>query len=77
MNENLIDLRSDTVTQPSPEMRRAIAEAVVGDDAICVDPTVRKLEEQTAELPRERGGNFYAFGHDDESSCDSNIVFPW
>jgi threonine aldolase len=46
----MIDLRSDTVTQPSPEMRRAMAEAPVGDDVIDVDPTVRQLEELIAEL---------------------------
>ena len=45
-----VDLRSDTVTKPTPEMRQAIATADVGDDAICVDPTVRQLEELTAEV---------------------------
>lgn len=45
----MIDLRSDTVTQPSLAMRRAMAEAVVGDDVYRDDPTVRKLEQR---LPR-------------------------
>ncbi|TWU42226.1 GntG family PLP-dependent aldolase [Novipirellula artificiosorum] len=45
-----IDLRSDTVTQPTPAMRKAIAEAVLGDAVIDVDPTVQRLEERTAEL---------------------------
>ena len=45
-----IDLRSDTVTRPGPEMRRAMAEAEVGDDCYREDPTVRRLEERTAEL---------------------------
>ncbi len=45
-----IDLRSDTVTRPSPVMRRAIAEAEVGDDVFGDDPTVQRLEEKTAEL---------------------------
>ena len=49
MNEQ-IDLRSDTVTTPTPEMRQAIASAEVGDDAICVDPTVQQLEKLTAEI---------------------------
>lgn len=44
-----IDLRSDTVTQPTLEMRRAMAEAVVGDDGFGDDPTVRELEELYAE----------------------------
>ena len=46
----LIDLRSDTVTKPTPAMRRAMAEAEVGDDVYVEDPTVRALEERTAEL---------------------------
>ena len=47
-----IDLRSDTVTRPTPEMRKAMAEAEVGDDVYGEDPTVNRLEERAAELPR-------------------------
>ena len=47
---DLIDLRSDTVTRPTPAMRRAMAEAEVGDDVYAEDPTVTALEERTAEL---------------------------
>src|ERR1700733_3855016 len=43
-----VDLRSDTVTQPTPDMRRAMAEAVVGDDDSGEDPAVRALEEAFA-----------------------------
>src|SRR5512146_617539 len=46
----IIDLRSDTVTRPTPEMRRAMAEAEVGDDVYGEDPTITRLEERTAEL---------------------------
>jgi threonine aldolase len=46
----IIDLRSDTVTKPSPEMRKAMYEAEVGDDVFKEDPTVNKLEEYIAEL---------------------------
>ncbi len=46
----MIDLRSDTVTKPTPAMRRAIAEAEVGDDVFRTDPTVNALEERVAEL---------------------------
>lgn len=46
----IIDLRSDTVTKPSEAMRRAIATAEVGDDVFGDDPTVNRLEKQTAEL---------------------------
>ena len=43
MNDKIIDLRSDTVTKPSPAMRRAMAEAEVGDDVYLEDPTVNRL----------------------------------
>ena len=46
----MIDLRSDTVTRPTPGMRRFMAEADVGDDLIDIDPTVRRLEAMTADL---------------------------
>ncbi|MGD1859084.1 MAG: threonine aldolase family protein, partial [Leptolyngbyaceae cyanobacterium] len=46
----MIDLRSDTVTQPTPEMRQAIAQAPVGDDVLGDDPTVNELEETVAAL---------------------------
>ncbi len=45
---NYIDLRSDTVTRPDAEMRRAMAEAEVGDDVYGEDPTVARLEEESA-----------------------------
>jgi threonine aldolase len=45
-----VDLRSDTVTRPTPGMRRAMAEARVGDDVYGEDPTVRELEARVAEL---------------------------
>jgi threonine aldolase len=46
----LIDLRSDTVTRPTPAMRRAMAAAEVGDDVYLEDPTVNRLQERAAEL---------------------------
>lgn len=46
----MIDLRSDTVTQPTPAMRKAMAEAAVGDDVYGDDPTVNRLEEMAAEM---------------------------
>jgi len=46
----VVDLRSDTVTTPTPEMRRAMADADVGDDAYGEDPTVRRLESLAAAL---------------------------
>ncbi|MCK4305378.1 MAG: aminotransferase class I/II-fold pyridoxal phosphate-dependent enzyme [Candidatus Eisenbacteria sp.] len=47
---NLIDLRSDTVTQPTAEMRRAMAEADLGDDVFSEDPTVNHLQRRAAQL---------------------------
>ncbi|HEY3007609.1 MAG TPA: GntG family PLP-dependent aldolase [Micromonosporaceae bacterium] len=50
MAEPVVDLRSDTVTKPTDEMRRAMAEAPVGDDVYGEDPSVNELEAYTAEL---------------------------
>ena len=44
--EGAVDLRSDTVTRPSDEMRRAMAAAEVGDDVYGEDPTVNKLQKR-------------------------------
>lgn len=52
----VIDLRSDTVTQPSPAMRRCMASAEVGDDVFGEDPTVRRLEERAAALVGKASG---------------------
>ncbi|HLX74106.1 MAG TPA: GntG family PLP-dependent aldolase [Terriglobales bacterium] len=46
----MIDLRSDTVTKPTPEMRRAMMEAEVGDDVYGEDPTINRLEQRAAEI---------------------------
>ena len=58
----LIDLRSDTVTRPTAEMRRAMADAEVGDDVFGDDPTVNALEERAAELLGKEAGLFVASG---------------
>src|SRR5688572_32014079 len=57
-----VDLRSDTLTRPSPAMRRAMAEAEVGDDAYGEDPTVRRLEEAYAERVGKEAGLFLPSG---------------
>ncbi|MFL5608301.1 MAG: threonine aldolase family protein [Gemmatimonadaceae bacterium] len=57
-----IDLRSDTVTKPTPAMRRAMAEAEVGDDVLDGDPTVRRLEARVAEMLRKTAGLFFPTG---------------
>jgi threonine aldolase len=51
-----IDLRSDTVTHPTPEMRAAMAEAEVGDDVYGEDPTINRLEEKSAALMGKEAG---------------------
>lgn len=48
--QRVLDFRSDTVTRPTPEMRRAMAEAEVGDDVYGEDPTVNRLEQRAAEI---------------------------
>lgn len=50
MPQPILDFRSDTVTRPTPEMRRVMAEAEVGDDVFGDDPTVNRLQEKAAEI---------------------------
>jgi len=57
-----VDLRSDTVTRPTPAMREAMARAEVGDDVYGEDPTVRRLEERTAELVGSEAALFVPTG---------------
>lgn len=58
----MIDLRSDTVTQPTPEMRQAIAQAPVGDDVLGDDPTVNELEATVAALLGKEAAVFMPSG---------------
>ncbi|MDR2900844.1 MAG: low-specificity L-threonine aldolase [Treponema sp.] len=58
----MIDLRSDTVTQPTDEMRRAMAEAPVGDDVYGDDPTVNRLEELAAKIIGKEAAMFVVSG---------------
>ncbi len=62
MNAPSVDLRSDTVTRPTPGMRDAIAQAEVGDDALGDDPTVRALEERIAHLLGKPAALFFPSG---------------
>ena len=86
--DNLIDLRSDTVTRPTPEMRTAMAEAEVGDDVFGDDPTVNSLQEYAADLlgteaalfvPTGSMGNQVCLGSlsrpGDEVVCETNAHF--
>ena len=57
-----VDLRSDTVTHPSPEMRRAMAEAELGDDVFGDDPTLNRLEAMAAERLGKEAAVFVASG---------------
>ncbi len=60
--EPVIDLRSDTVTQPTPAMREAMARAAVGDDVYGEDPTVIELERRTAEILGKESALFVPSG---------------
>jgi threonine aldolase len=62
MIDKVIDLRSDTVTKPSPAMRRAMAEAEVGDDVYIEDPTVNRLQARAAEMFGREAGLFVPSG---------------
>jgi threonine aldolase len=86
-----IDLRSDTVTRPTPAMRRAMSEAEVGDDVYGEDPTVNLLERRTAELLGKEAALFVPSGTmanqiaiglhagpGDELICDGSAhVYVW
>jgi threonine aldolase len=64
----VVDLRSDTVTRPTPEMRRAMAEAEVGDDVYGEDPTVNRLEARAAEIFDKEAALFVPTG------CMGNLI---
>jgi threonine aldolase len=59
---DFIDLRSDTVTQPTPEMREAMARAVVGDDVYGEDPTINRLQEMAAAITGKEAALFVPSG---------------
>src|SRR6266571_2268328 len=65
---HVIDLRSDTVTRPTAEMRRAMAEAEVGDDVYGEDPTVNRLEKRAAEMFGKEAALFVPTG------CMGNLI---
>lgn len=60
--DGIADFRSDTVTRPTPEMRRAMAEAAVGDDVYGEDPTVNALEEEAAAVVGKAAAVFVPTG---------------
>jgi threonine aldolase len=62
MSEPVVDLRSDTVTRPTAAMRRAMAEAEVGDDVYREDPTVNRLQERAAEIFKREAALFVPSG---------------
>ncbi|HEY2930579.1 MAG TPA: GntG family PLP-dependent aldolase [Acidobacteriota bacterium] len=62
MNSRIIDLRSDTVTKPTAEMRRAMESAEVGDDVYGEDPTVNRLQERAAEVFNKEAALFVPTG---------------
>ena len=69
MPEPIIDLRSDTVTKPSPEMRKAMAEAEVGDDVFIEDPTVNRLQNRAGEIFRREAALFVPSGTMGNLTC--------
>lgn len=69
MSDKLIDLRSDTVTKPSPVMRQAMAEAEVGDDVYLEDPTVNRLQARAAQIFGREAGLFVPSGSMGNLAC--------
>lgn len=62
MTNKIVDLRSDTVTRPTDQMREAMFSAQVGDDVYGEDPTVRKLQEKAAEIMGKEAGLYLPSG---------------
>ena len=71
-----VDLRSDTLTRPTPEMRAAMAAAEVGDDVYGEDPSVNRLEEQTADLFGQEAAVFVPSGTMGNQICLRLVVPP-
>ncbi|MGH7492184.1 MAG: threonine aldolase family protein [bacterium] len=71
-----VDLRSDTVTKPTPEMRQALAAAEVGDDVFEEDPTVNLLQENVAELLGKEAALFVASGTMGNQICLRCLTEP-
>jgi threonine aldolase len=71
-----VDLRSDTVTRPTPAMRRAMADAEVGDDGFGEDPTVRALEAAYAERVGKQAGLFVPSGTMANQVCLRTLGVP-
>jgi len=71
-----IDLRSDTVTRPTPKMRRAMAAAEVGDDVFGEDPTVNRLQDMVAELLGAEAALFVASGTMGNQICIHSHTRP-
>jgi threonine aldolase len=69
MSEQVIDLRSDTVTKPSAVMRKAMADADVGDDVYLEDPTVNRLQARAAEIFGKEAGLFVPSGSMGNLTC--------
>ena len=74
--KKLIDLRSDTVTKPSPEMRKTMYEAEVGDDVFKEDPTVNNLEEYIAELLGKEAALYVPSGMMGNQLCLNVLTDP-
>ena len=72
----MIDLRSDTVTKPSPEMRKAMYDAEVGDDVFKEDPTVNKLEKYIAELLGKEAALYVPSGMMGNQICLNVLTEP-
>ncbi len=76
MAETYIDLRSDTVTRPSPGMREAMAAAAVGDDVFGEDPTVNRLQERVAEILGKEAALYVPSGTMGNQTCIKVHTLP-
>jgi threonine aldolase len=72
----MIDLRSDTVTKPTPEMLKAMAAAEVGDDVFGEDPTVNRFQAEMAEMFGMEAGLFVPSGTMSNQLCLHVLTMP-
>src|SRR5436190_10656076 len=76
LSSTMIDLRSDTVTRPTPGMRKAMAEAEVGDDVFSEDPTINRLQARFAELAGKEAALFVPSGTMGNQLCLRCLASP-
>ena len=76
-NDNVIDLRSDTVTRPSAAMYQAMAQSPVGDDVYGEDETVNRLEARGAEITGKQASIFFSSATQANLAAIPDPLWAW